>query len=186
METTKLDDLNSSNQKAPDLKLAIISEKTRNEPGLSRCFARMKPFKHVLATITENIEGERLEEEIAKLSADGIGLTGIDTNPSVGPSRVPDWLTQQDDADLLEPIPTETNQTELGGLKRITLKMMESASIPKNCFVTLRAKGKKSHGMNCSHILFCAILTLANHGKHFAILCEFALTRSSLLHKNPV
>ena len=77
METTKLDDLNSSNQKAPDLKLAIISEKTRNEPGLSRCFARMKPFKHVLATITENIEGERLEEEIAKLSVDSAKANSV-------------------------------------------------------------------------------------------------------------
>ena len=148
MEPTKLDALNSSNQTAPNVKLATPPEKPRNnKPGPSRFPVRMKPFKPVLATITENIEGERLEEEIAKLSADGIGLTGIDTNPSVGPSRVPDWLTQQDDADLLEPIPTETNQTELGGLKRITLKMMESASIPKNCFVTLRAKGKKSHGI---------------------------------------
>jgi hypothetical protein len=147
MEPTKLDALNSSNQTAPKVKLATLQEKPRNKPGPRRFPVRMKPFKPVLATITENIEGERLEEEIAKLSADGIGLNGIDTNQSVGPSRVPDWLTQQDDADLLEPIPTETNQTELGGLKRITLKMMESASIPKNCFVILRAKGKNSHGI---------------------------------------
>ena len=147
MEPTKLDALNSSNQTAPKVKLATLQEKPRNKPGPRRFPVRMKPFKPVLATITENIEGERLEEEIAKLSADGIGLNGIDTNQSVGPSRVPDWLTQQDDADLLEPIPTETNQTELGGLKRITLKMMESASIPKKCFVILRAKGKNSHGI---------------------------------------
>jgi hypothetical protein len=324
MEITKLDDLNSSNQKAPDVKLAILTQiKTRNKSGFSRFSARIKPFKPVLATITENIECESLEEEIAKLSVDlakansvanvlsekvsnllaenknladqlfqnrkvnfgpdiqhllaskdtgrltgiqkevvsshikkhslkrmrernqelqklhdqfilnykydreypepvipelsedmsdktienslidpNIFLDEVESNlsrpelrvqelsfrelidkmsdkylsfsstmeneegdqgvacPSTEPSRVSDWLTQQDfnlepiptETNLetiptetnLETIPTETNQTD--GLKWITLKMIESASIPKNCFVTLQAKGKSNHG----------------------------------------
>ena len=68
--------------------------------------------------------------------------------PSAEPRRVSDWLTQVFNLEPipteinLETIPTDTNQTD--GLKWITLKMIESASIPKNCFVTLRAKGKSN------------------------------------------
>ena len=78
MEPTKLDALNSSNQTAPKVKLATPPEKPRNnKPGPSRFPVRMKPLEPVLATITENIEGERLEEEIAKLSVDSAKANSV-------------------------------------------------------------------------------------------------------------